>query len=147
VQFIVPRTLHANFTNDTASHSRRIHNPFVPADYIKPCSRNDPKFNECALKSGTAAIPRVVKGNNSRSDTCETNEMHLKSICTLYCSTLFNATCFGPSRPPPGRSKYKRKHVWKSQCICSPESAANACVKHIGNVYVLTVNVDWNLWD
>ncbi|GFG36384.1 hypothetical protein Cfor_06103 [Coptotermes formosanus] len=35
------------------------------ADYIKPCSRNDPKFNECALKSGTAAIPRVVKGDRT----------------------------------------------------------------------------------
>ncbi|PNF31888.1 hypothetical protein B7P43_G07892 [Cryptotermes secundus] len=32
-------------------------------DYITPCSRKDPNFNECALKHGREAIPRLLKGD------------------------------------------------------------------------------------
>uniref|UniRef100_A0A1B6CN67 Uncharacterized protein n=1 Tax=Clastoptera arizonana TaxID=38151 RepID=A0A1B6CN67_9HEMI len=31
--------------------------------YMKPCSRNDPKLNECALKHGREAIPFLLKGD------------------------------------------------------------------------------------
>jgi hypothetical protein len=34
----------------------------ISADYITPCSRKDPHFNECALKHGREAIPRLLKG-------------------------------------------------------------------------------------
>jgi hypothetical protein len=32
-------------------------------DYIRQCSRNEPQFNDCALKSGREAYPRLVKGD------------------------------------------------------------------------------------
>ncbi|XP_075235445.1 protein takeout-like [Lycorma delicatula] len=32
-------------------------------NYIKPCSKNDPKLNECALKNGREAIPKIIKGD------------------------------------------------------------------------------------
>jgi hypothetical protein len=35
---------------------------FSAAPYIKPCSRNDPNFNECAVKHGNEAIPHLIKG-------------------------------------------------------------------------------------
>nr|CAD7434396.1 unnamed protein product [Timema monikensis] len=31
--------------------------------YISPCSRNDPKLNECALRSARQGIPSVIKGD------------------------------------------------------------------------------------
>jgi hypothetical protein len=37
----------------------------ISADYITPCSKKDPKFNECALKHGREAIPRIIKGTSS----------------------------------------------------------------------------------
>ncbi|KAJ9577450.1 hypothetical protein L9F63_005951, partial [Diploptera punctata] len=29
-------------------------------DYIKPCAKNNPNFNECALKSARNAIPQFI---------------------------------------------------------------------------------------
>jgi len=34
----------------------------VPADYITPCSRTDPNFNQCALEHGRETIPKILKG-------------------------------------------------------------------------------------
>ncbi|XP_063224141.1 protein takeout-like [Bacillus rossius redtenbacheri] len=34
--------------------------------YITPCSRSDPKLNECALKNGNAAIPFLTKGDRAK---------------------------------------------------------------------------------
>jgi hypothetical protein len=34
----------------------------ISADYIAPCSKQDPKFNECAIRNGQKAIPRLIKG-------------------------------------------------------------------------------------
>ncbi|KAF2886369.1 hypothetical protein ILUMI_19804 [Ignelater luminosus] len=31
--------------------------------YIKPCDLTDPNFDQCAIKSGQAAIPSLVKGD------------------------------------------------------------------------------------
>ncbi|XP_046393797.1 protein takeout-like [Ischnura elegans] len=31
-------------------------------DFVKPCSRNDPKLNECALKQGPVVIPKLKDG-------------------------------------------------------------------------------------
>jgi hypothetical protein len=43
----------------------------VSADYIKPCSRSDPKFNECALKNGKEALPRILKGKSLCNNFCQ----------------------------------------------------------------------------
>jgi hypothetical protein len=91
-------------TKDTASHSRKIHNAFVPADYIKPCSRNDPKFNDCALKHGRDAIPRIVRGNLYNC-TQKTSEIQLMSILLIILlHIIFFATCSGSSRSSSGRA-------------------------------------------
>jgi hypothetical protein len=77
---------HANFITDTASHSRITDNVFLPADYIKPCSRKDPQFNDCALKNGRDVIPRIVRGN-----------LHT-AHCALHCHTVLSAACFGENQ-------------------------------------------------
>ncbi|XP_067014495.1 protein takeout [Anabrus simplex] len=42
-----------------ASYSTALKLP----SYFKPCSRNDPKFSECAVKHGREAIPTLIKGD------------------------------------------------------------------------------------
>lgn len=74
---------------DTASHSRRTDNAFLSADYIKPCSRNDPQFNDCALKSGREAIPSIIRGN---LHTCT-----LAHLCAAL-STVLSAAYFGENQ-------------------------------------------------
>ncbi|XP_019867783.1 protein takeout [Aethina tumida] len=57
--------------------------PFVVslqlADYIKPCSKSDPKLNECAKNSAIAAIPTILKGDK-RYNTPVLDPLHLPEI-------------------------------------------------------------------
>jgi len=66
----VKKVFYANFITDMASHSRRTDIAFLSADYITPCSRNDPRFNDCALKSGREALPRIVRGKVHSCTVC-----------------------------------------------------------------------------
>lgn len=63
---------------------------FSPAaSYIKPCRRDDPNLNECALKNGREAVSRFVNGKLS----CVL-EFFSCGLCILYQKVLGN---HGPS--------------------------------------------------
>ncbi|XP_063224139.1 protein takeout-like [Bacillus rossius redtenbacheri] len=47
--------------------------------YLKPCSRSDPKLNDCALKNGIAAVPSLLKGD-AKYHIPVLDPFHLKHI-------------------------------------------------------------------
>lgn len=41
--------------------------PQISADYIKACSRSDPKFDECAYQSARASLKKFARGDKERN--------------------------------------------------------------------------------